>query len=291
MKPHPHDTASSPDPVAGRVSVLMPDFNEVEHIYRNLRETAEVIARLCPDYEIVAADDGSRDDTLREIERAARENPRIRCFSTRDNRGKGWALKKAFGLCRGTWVFFLDSDLDIHPQQFLSLLRVQKATGADVVIGSKRHPDSTLKYPFSRRIVSAAYFFLVKALFGLPLRDTQTGIKLFKRTVLEAIFPRILVKQYAFDLEILVNAHRRGYPIAEAPVVVDYRGKFGRIGPRSIWTILIDTLAVFYRAKILKYHDRPLSLWARTPPVSIIIACREITPYLRECLEHIARLE
>ena len=286
----PSDRSDGSD-LSGPISVLMPAFNEGRHIYQNLRETAKVIGKIHPDYEIVAIDDGSSDDTRSEIERAARENGRILPVILPENRGKGWALRKGFARSRGRWVFFLDSDLDIHPRQFLSLLRVQKETAADVVIGSKRHPDSTLSYPLSRRIISAGYFFLVKALFGLPLRDTQTGIKLFRREVLEATFPRILVKQYAFDLEILVNAHSLGFAIAEAPVVVEYRGKFGRIGLGSIWTILNDTLAVFYRRRVLRYYDRPVMPWARSPRVSIVIACAADGPYLREALDHIARLD
>ena len=100
------------------------------------------------------------------------------------------------------------------------------------------------------------YYLLVKLLFGLPCHDTQTGLKLFKREVLEKVFPRILVKRFAFDLEVLVNAHHLGFKIAEAPIVLNPQRPFGRIGPGAVWVTTQDTLAVFYRMKILKYYDR-----------------------------------
>lgn len=269
----------------------MPAFNEGRHIFANIRETSLAVAELTDSFEILVVDDGSSDNTREEIARAAREFPHVTALASPVNRGKGWALKKAFGAGRGDLVFFLDSDLDIHPRQFSVLLQIQKDSRADAVIGSKRHPDSTLNYPAARRFVSAAYFFLVKSLFGLPLRDTQTGIKLFRREALAAVLPRLLVKAYAFDLELLANLHHRGFNIAEAPIVVDYQRKFGRIGFGSIWTILVDTLAVFYRLKILHYYDRHLPKWDKTPRVSILIAFAEPNRYLEQCLENIRQLD
>jgi len=269
----------------------MPAFNEGRHIFANIRETRKAVAELSGSFEIVVVDDGSRDNTGEEIARAAKEFPEVKFLTFPENRGKGWALRKAFGACRGGLVFFLDSDLDIHPRQFATLLEIREQTSVDAVIGSKRHPESTLNYPAARRFVSAAYFFLVKLLFGLPLRDTQTGIKLFRRKALAAVLPRLLVKRYAFDLELLANLHHRGYSIAEAPIVVDYKGKFGKIGPGSIWTVLLDTLAVFYRLNILKYYDRPLPKWEKTPRVSILIAFSEPGPYLEQCLSRIGELD
>ena len=129
-------------------------------------------------------------------------------------------------------------------------------TKADIVIGSKRHPQSTIHYPWHRRIVSSVYFFLVKIMFGLPIRDTQTGLKLFKRDVLKKVFPKVLIKKFAFDLELLVVAHHYGYHITEAPVVVKFNRFLGSVGIKSIWDTWLDTMAVFYRMNILKYYDK-----------------------------------
>ena len=146
--------------------------------------------------------------------------------------------------------------MELHPAQVETLFDIMRLDDADVVIGSKLHPNSRLNYPLDRRIVSSVYFFLIKLLFGLPIRDTQTGLKLFKYEVLQKVFPRILVKAYGYDLEILVNVHRLGYKIAEAPIVLNFKQRYGRVGPEAIWTTWRDTMAVWYRTYILKYYDR-----------------------------------
>jgi hypothetical protein len=147
--------------------------------------------------------------------------------------------------------------MDLHPEQLEDFFTIMKSRGADVVIGSKFHPQSKVEYPRLRRIYSFFYFMLVRSLFGLPVRDTQTGIKLFKREVLEQVLPRVLVKRFAFDLELLANVHHFGYRIVEAPVVVNFNRVCSRLRLPAVWNVFVDTLAIFYRMRILRYYDRP----------------------------------
>jgi len=239
-----------------QVSVLMPAYNEGLRIRANILAVDKIFKSMKRSYEIVVVDDGSRDRTYQEARVAAKGKKHITVGRQAVNQGKGWALKEAFRLCRGEWVVFLDSDLDIDPSQVAIFFDIQNAGKADVVIGSKRHPLSKLKYPAKRRFISAGYFFLVKLLFQLPLRDTQTGLKLFHRAVLAKVFHKVLVKRYAFDLELLVLAHHFGFRIDEAPVIVEYRGKFGHIGLMAIFNIWWDTMAVFYRLRIKRHYDQ-----------------------------------
>jgi glycosyltransferase involved in cell wall biosynthesis len=178
--------------------------------------------------------------------------PEVKASRTEKNRGKGGALKESFRQARGRYVAFLDSDLDIHPRQFRVLMDVMEKTGADVVIGCKRHPESELHYPAVRKVLSWGYFLLARLLFGLPVRDTQTGVKLFKHEVLDPVLPEVRVEHYAFDLELLVKLHQRGCRIAEAPVVVDFKGRFGRIGFRDIVVMFFHTLETFYRLRLAR---------------------------------------
>lgn len=232
----------------------MPMYNEEIRVAASILETDSYFKDMGIGYEIVVVDDGSKDMTF---DRAAEiQKEHIKVYKLAKNEGKGEALKAAFRLSTGDLVMFLDGDLDIHPRQFHALFDVMKRENADVVIGAKRHPESVLNYPMKRRIMSAVYFFIVKILFGLPLRDTQTGIKLFKREVLEKVFHKVLIKRYAFDLELLILAHHNGYKISDAPVVVDYKGKFGHIKFRTIFNMVWDTMAIFYRLRILKYYDK-----------------------------------
>ena len=98
---------------------------------------------------------------------------------------------------------------------------------------------------------------LVRALFGLPVRDTQTGIKLFKREVLEHVLPRVLVKRFAFDLELLANAHHFGYQDRRSAGEVNFKRVCSRLRLAAVWNVFLDTLAIFYRMRILRYYDRP----------------------------------
>ena len=129
-----------------------------------------------------------------------------------------------------------------------------KNSNADFVIGSKRHPHSKLIYPKLRRNLSIGYNIIVKLLFRLSISDTQTGIKLAKRKVLQKVIQNVGVNRYAFDLELLLNANNLGFKIVEAPVTLDFHYKFGRIRFRDVLKMIRDTATIFYRQSIV-YHN------------------------------------
>lgn len=240
----------------GKVSVVVPAYNEGPAIQGNLKEIIQTFDEFGCDYEIILMDDGSSDNTLSEVLKIADRYPQVKVKRNLENYGKGRAMKKAFRYVTGDYVVFLDADLDLHPGQVQTLFDIMRLDEADVVIGSKLHENSVVKYPLSRKIISFAYFLIIKILFGLPVHDTQTGLKVFKTKVLADVLPKVLVKKFAFDLEILANAHRLGYKITEAPIVLKPQRAYGRIGLKSMWQTGWDTLAIFYRMNILKYYDR-----------------------------------
>ena len=240
------------------LSILMPAYNEAHSIAENVCETVETMRGLGIDFEIVVVDDGSLDGTHTAATNALRAWPDcVRIVRCRRNEGKGNALICGTAYSKGEYVAFLDADMDLHPEQLENFFAIMSARDADVVIGSKFHPQSKVEYPRLRRIYSFFYFMLVRSLFGLPVRDTQTGIKLFKREVLEQVLPRVLVKRFAFDLELLANVHHFGYRIVEAPVVVNFNRVCSRLRLAAVWNVFVDTLAIFYRMRILRYYDQP----------------------------------
>jgi glycosyltransferase involved in cell wall biosynthesis len=247
----------APDRARPRLSVVMPAYNEAAHIVANMLETIDTLQEFCPSFEIVVVDDGSPDGTyFAAVQALAQLGDNIRVVRYQRNEGKGNALVCGFNHSRGEIVAFLDADMDLHPAQIRGMLEILESRPADVVIGSKWHRDSKINYPFVRRLWSLGYYFLVRILFGLPLRDTQTGLKLYRSEVLRRVFPRILAKRYAFDVEVLVNAHRLGYSIADAPVTLQFARSSGRVALGDVWTVFLDTLAIFYRSRIIKYYDR-----------------------------------
>ena len=274
------------------LSIILPAFNESPHIFANIRKVRDAFLGKMP-FEIIVVDDGSADNTFAEAERAAQQWPEVRVFRQKHNAGKGEALKRGFAESRGEQVAFLDADLDIPPSQIEVLMATMDRSGADVVIGSKRHPKSELDYPWYRKLFSYEYYLLIKLLFDLPLLDTQTGVKLFKRTALADCFPRILVKAFAFDIELLAVLHSRGYRIVDAPVVIEFHGQFGMVGPRAIWEIFENTLAVFYRLRVLRYYNshHPKTLPTPPPRVSIIIPVMHDNPLLQQSLQYCLDLD
>lgn len=242
----------------GKISVIIPAFNEEKRIEKNLVEVIKTFEDFGCKYEIILFDDGSIDRTY-EIAKALslKINPgRLIVKRNPYNFGKRRALKKAFRYATGDYIIWLDADMDLHPLQIQTFFDIMRIDNADCVIGSKFHPNSVISYPFQRKIISLAYYLLIRTLFNLPCHDTQTGIKLFKSKVLKEVFPRILVKKFALDLEVLVNIHHLGFKIAEAPIILNSQRRYSRIDLKSIYTTLWDTLAVFYRMYILKYYDR-----------------------------------
>ena len=150
----------------------------------------------------------------------------------------------------------MDADMEVHPRQLSILYAALSGARADVAIGSKMHPRSTIDYALKRRILSYGYYIFVRTLFRLPVRDTQTGLKLFRKEVLRRVGPRVTVKRFAFDLEVLVNVNRLGYRIVEAPVVVTRERDFPRVGTGGAFEVFWDTSATWYRTYILRYYDK-----------------------------------
>lgn len=277
---------------SGRLSVILPAYNLKAELAKNLAFAADLFRSHKLRVELVPVDDGSCDGTkLSEICRAINEDEFVKVVPvTLDkNGGKGAALKAGFKKSTGEYVMLLDGDLDIHPKQTPVFFEQMKRENADIVVGSKRHPRSRVDYPWHRRLFSAVYFALVRLFIGLKISDTQTGMKLFKRAALSSALDRMLVKAYAFDLELLAIAHSRGAKIAEAPVVIRFGEKFGCLKPKTVFEMAKDSLAIFYRLKILNYYSKvevPRKL-DKDPLVSIVIACPNESAMLEECLKAI----
>ena len=277
---------------SGRLSIIMPLYHLATEAAHNLNEVAELFERYGVETELVPVDDGSGDGTdgvLKRLDFSRFAHVTLKPVVCPRNGGKGAALRAGFEASAGRYVMLLDGDLDIHPKQTPYFFEEMVTKSADIVVGSKRHRGSSVQYPWHRRIVSWCYFTLVRWFVGLPITDTQTGMKLFKREVLGYALERMLVKTYAFDLELLAIAANRGAKIAEAPVVIRFGNKFGALKPKTVWQMAKDTLAVFYRLRILRYYAKCLvpKRLDRDPLVSIVIACPNRSWMLDECLKAI----
>jgi len=236
-------------------SILIPAFNEADRIVATIKETENILAKFNPNYEILIVDDGSIDGTSDIVKTYSKNNKKIKIESYWPNKGKGFALKYGFGFLSGRYILFIDADLDLHPSHLVNLYEIMQQSHADVVIGSKQNRDSILNYPKIRKLLSSVYYLIIKILFSLPIKDTQTGIKLFKYDVLKVCLPRVIVKRYAFDLELLLVVNKKKYKIMEAPINLNAKRKLGRIGLRDTFNVFKDTLGVFWRFYIKRYYN------------------------------------
>ncbi len=280
-------TCLGPD---GRLSVVMPAYNLGETIAANIRRVHAAFEGHLP-FELVPVDDGSVDGTAAALRAVAAEFPNVRPVFLPANAGKGAALRAAAARASGSHILLLDADLDLPPEPVAEFFAVLLRERADIVIGSKMHPRSEIDYPWQRQLASRLYYGVVKLLMGLPVHDTQTGMKLFRAEALRYAFDRMLAKRFAFDLEVLAIAHRAGFRIAEAPIQMRFGNKMGCLTASNVQQTALDTLAVFYRLRVLRYYDTliPLPPPASWPPVSVVIACPAATDCLDRCLASLQR--
>lgn len=233
------------------ISFIIPSYNEGKNLYDNLMECHRVVSKLHMPFEMIMVDDGSEDNTWSEILRFASTHTEAVPVTYSRNEGKGHALKVGARWARGNLVVFLDADMEIHPSQIGRFIEEMRKTRADLVIGSKRHPESKVDYPTKRKFLSWGYHLLIKAMFDLNLTDTQPGFKLFKKEVLDKELGKVEAEAYAFDLDLLANASADGYKIVEAPIELKFSRRFGgRIGFKTVRSIFSETMGVYFRLKV-----------------------------------------
>lgn len=239
------------------LSVIIPAYRQEKTIRRDLKCVDDTLKEGLPadiEYEIICVVDGELDDTAKEARKL--NSSKITTVSYAQNKGKGYAVRYGMKKAKGELISFLDAGMDISPKGVMMLMAHMDWYSADIIVGSKRHPVSKVNYPILRKILSLSYHFGVKILFGLPLTDTQSGVKIFKREVVEKILPRLLVKRYAMDIEMLAVAKYLGFNrIYEAPIEVTFNRETSRIDWTTVFKMAWDTAAVFYRLKILHYYD------------------------------------
>jgi glycosyltransferase involved in cell wall biosynthesis len=243
------------------LSLVVPAYKQEKTIIEDVKNLDKVLSSFSYKHEIIVVVDGFLDKTFERAKTVRSKN--IKIIGYKKNHGKGYAVKYGVLKANGDVVGFIDAGLDIDPSEISIALDLMQWNDADIIIGSKLHPDSKVNYPTIRKIMSWVYREFTHLLFGFNVKDTQVGLKLFKKRVAYDIFSKIIIKSFAFDVEVLAVAYKLGYKkIYEFPIKLNFKGNssISSMVSLSFWKIIFlmlwDTMAVYYRLKILHYYDR-----------------------------------
>lgn len=233
-----------------RLSVVIPAYNAEDRIAATLEGVTSYLAGKPYTSEIVVVDDGSTDQTA-EAARAflAAHGPGLVLHRGR-NLGKGASVKEGVLASSGELVLFCDDDLSTPIAELDKAVAALEA-GADVVIGSRAHPESEIRVRQRRprEWMGKAFNVLVRLFVLKGFRDTQCGFKAFRAAPAKEIFNRLRTAGFGFDVEVLVLARSLGYRVAEIPVVwCDARPSRLRIFKGS-WGMLKDLWRIRRRAR------------------------------------------
>ena len=239
------------------VVMIVPFYNPgAATVIDTVGRLAEALRSTLRPFRIVAVSDGSTDGSAAALESAAIEHVLVVALPT--NRGKGAALRVGFATASAPLVGFVDADGDLPPEQIVNMLDIAETTGADAVVGSKLHADSVLSIAPRRLLMSAVFRRLVRLLFRLDLRDTQTGIKVYRGAMIAPIAPLLAENGFAIDVEILVAARRGGaLSIVEAPItLVRADPSASTVSLRGVIATLRGLARIFWRDRVAMRYDR-----------------------------------
>ncbi len=235
------------------LSFVVPAYNEEAFINATLETLDKIFQKQNLPYEIVVVDDGSKDKTLEKATMYAKRNGHVKILSYPQNMGKGYALKNGFMKASGEIVVFADGDLEIDFHTISNY--IEALEHSDIVIASKWHPDSRVKIPFSRKMMSHSFHIIVRILTGSSVRDTQAGLKAMRKSAFMHVFPKLAVKRYAFDVELLAVARLCGLKVVEMPVNIKLNASFSL---SQVGKMFVDLLGIAYRLRVIHWYQHPV---------------------------------
>ncbi len=202
------------------MSIVIPAYNEEKRIKGSLSETCAYLNHSGMNYEIIVVDDGSSDETSQIVGSMVADSPKVKLVRYEKNKGKGHALRTGVLVTKGDFVLVMDADLSTPIEELQKLMPYLSNGGFDIAIGSRALDLSDIikKQPWVRQGMGKMFNKIVKALVIGDFSDTQCGFKLFSGDVARNLFGEAKIDRFAYDVEILARAKRKGYGIKEVPI-------------------------------------------------------------------------
>jgi glycosyltransferase AglD len=199
------------------VSAVLPVYNDKRALESAIPQSIRALSSLTDRFEIIVAEDGSKDGSAEFVQELALQEPRLRLLHSDQRLGRGKALTRAIHDARGSIVCYYDVDLATSLEHLGELIgSIQR--GFDISTGSRLIPGSTVTRSGEREIASRGYNQLVRGVLGSRVYDHQCGFKAFNRSRILPLLPRIRAQHWFWDTELLVRAQGEGYRICEFPV-------------------------------------------------------------------------
>lgn len=230
------------------LSIVIPAYNEEPRIGSTLEQVIRFLSTQPYSWEIIVADDGSEDATGQVVGGLAVSNPNLRLLSL-PHKGKGWAVKNAMLAASGQYRLLCDADLSVPIAQVARFLP-PRLQGVDVGIGSRESEGARrIGEPGRRHLMGRTYNALVRVLAVPGVKDTQCGFKCFRGEAARELFSRQTIDGFAFDVEVLFLAGKKGLKLKEVGVDWYYR-------ERSKVRIFKDSLAMTIDLLKLRWRYR-----------------------------------
>ena len=244
------------------LSIVVPAYNEEHRLPPTLAKLHAFLATQPLRYEIVVVDDGSKDNTTGVVEATMAEIPNLRLVRQIPNRGKGAAVRRGMLEARGQIRVMCDADGSMPPTELPKLLAPIIQCKAEIAIGSRyvEGAKTDVKQPFYRVLWSRLCNRMIQKSLVPGVRDTQCGFKAFTAEAARDLFRYARIDGWAFDLEILALARRRGFGIAEVGVEWKDDGR-SRVNPlKDMWKVIKEALTIRRNLRRGVYESLPAAV-------------------------------
>mgnify|MGYP001499944814 CR=1 FL=1 len=264
------------------LSIVIPVFESKGGAQAVVQNVSDLVSRWGELVEVILIEDQPNHQVKDLLLAQGVQEAQLKIVRRDSNVAHSEALGAGWRFSSGDLVLYVEPQLSMKKGELTQLIESWQRRPADVVVASRK-PSGKLR-PWTAQVLSSIYYQLTQALFGVDFGNAQVGVKLFRKRLLDDVYPRLAIKEYAVDVELLAVAHERGFSIGIEPIKVFPQSSERRAHWLDIFHLLVDTLSIWHRLYKQRYYDRPLCGPRGTPLVSIVIPCKAPSPFLAECL-------